>query len=122
MKMVRASKGCKRLQTLVLTVACWAITGAAHAAVAVSNAAGVEAAITGIVCYPSGNSVNVQFFVTAPTTTNITTFTIEKSFDLHNWTNYSSIMTITGSLAQTDISDLVTNANQFYRVKLCNQP
>ena len=120
MKMAEASSGCKRLRTLVLTVACWAIAGAAHAALTVSNAAGVEAAITGIVYYPSDKSLGVQFYVTAPTGTIISTFTIQKSLDLHTWTNYSSIMTITGSLAQTEIGDFATNANQFYRIELTN--
>jgi len=120
MKMVRASNRCQRLRTLVLTVACWATAAAVHAAVTVSNAAGIEASITGIVYFPSDNSIGVQFFVVAPTITNISTFTIQKSFDMHTWTNYSSIMTITGSLAQTDISDFATNASQFYRIQLSN--
>jgi hypothetical protein len=120
MKMALASK---RLRTLVLTVACWAIAAAAHAAVTVSNAAGIEASITGIVYYPSNTisppSINVQFFVTAPTSTNISTFTIQKSLDLNTWANYSS-MTITGSWPQSSISDSLTASSQFYRIRLSN--
>ena len=120
MKMDGASIRYKLLRTLVLTVACWAIAGAGHAAVTVSNAAGVEAAITGIVYYPSDNSIGVQFCVTAPTSTNITTFTIQKSLDLNTWTNYSSSVTVTGSLPLTEISDFVVASNQFYRMQLIN--
>ena len=120
MKMARATNQCKRLRTLVLAVACWATAGAAQAAVVVSNAAGVEACITGIVYYPSDNSIGVQFYVTAPTSTNITTYTIQKSPDLHTWTNYSSVMTITGSLAHTEIGDAVSGSSQFYRIQLSN--
>ncbi|MGA2602940.1 MAG: hypothetical protein ABSG14_01800 [Verrucomicrobiia bacterium] len=120
MKTVRARSKCKRLRTLVIAAAWLATTGAAHAGLMVSNAAGVTAGITGIVCYPSDNSVGVQFLVTAPTSTNITTFTIQKSFDLMTWTNYSSSVTVTGSLPLTEISDFVVASNQFYRMQLIN--
>ena len=122
MKMARASSECKWLRSLFLTVACWATAAAAQAAVTVSNAAGVVANITGIVYYPSDNSIGVQFYVTAPTSTNITTYTIQKSPDLHTWTNYSSSMTITGSWPQSEIGDSVTAPSQFYRIQLSNQP
>ena len=94
----------------------------AHAAVIVSNAAGVVVSITGIVYYPTDNSIGVQFYVTAPTTTNISTFTVQKSLDLKTWTNYSSSMTITGSWPQSEIGDSVTAPSQFYRIQLSNEP
>jgi len=122
MKIARASSEWKLLRTLVITVACWATAAALPAAVTVSNAAGVVASVTGIVYYPSDKSVGVQFYVTAPTSTNITTFTIQKSLDLNTWTNYSSSMTITGSQVQTEISDFVTASSQFYRIQLSNPP
>lgn len=117
---VRLRSECKQVRTLILAVACWAMAGAAHAALTVKNAAGVEAGITGIVYYPSDNSIGVQFFVTAPTSTNISTFSIQKTFDLKTWTNYSSSITITGNLPLTEISDYATASNQFYRMQLIN--
>ncbi|MGD1020086.1 MAG: hypothetical protein ABSA12_12305 [Verrucomicrobiia bacterium] len=120
MKTIRARCQCKKLRALAVAVACLAIVGATRAALTVSNAAGVTAGITGIVYYPSDNSIGVQFIVTAPTTTNLTTFTIQKSFDLHTWTNYSSSVTVTGSLPLTEISDFATVTNQFYRMQLIN--
>ncbi len=99
---------------------CLTIAIPARADLMVSNAAGVKAGITGIVYYPSDNSIGVQFFVTAPTATNVTTFTIQKSFDMKTWTNYSSSVTVTGSLPLTEISDYVVVSNQFYRMQLIN--
>ena len=106
----------------VLSLVATSISLVAHAAVTVSNAAGVVVSITGIVYYPSDNSIGVQFYVTAPTPTNISTFTVQKSLDLKTWTNYSSSMTITGGWPQTEIADSVTAHNQFYRIQLSNQP
>jgi hypothetical protein len=120
MKTVRARSKGKRLRTLVIAAAWLAITGAAHAGLVVSNAAGVEAGITGIVHNPSDNSIGVQFLVTAPTSTNVATFTIQKSFDMKAWTNYSSSITVTGSLPLTEISDFAVASNQFYRMQLIN--
>jgi hypothetical protein len=97
-----------------------AIAGATRADLMVSNAAGVKAGISGIVSYPADDSIDVQFIVTAPTTTNLTTFTIQKSFDMKIWTNYSSSVTVTGSLPRTEISDFATATNQFYRMQLIN--
>ena len=115
---VRLHSKCKHVRTLILAVACWAMAGAAHAALTVSSANGVEASITGILYYPDDNSIGVHFFVTAPTSTNISTFTIQKSFDLKTWANYSSSITITGSLPLTEIGDYVTAPSQFYRLQL----
>lgn len=120
MKPVRARSGCKRLRTLAIAAVWLVIAGAARANLMVSNTPGVEAGITGIVYYPSGKSVGVQFIVTAPTGTNLTTFTIQKSFDMKTWTNYSSSVTVTGSLPLTEISDYVATSNQFYRMQLIN--
>jgi len=120
MRTVRARSECKRLRTLVIAAAWMAIAIAARANLMVSNAAGVQAGITGIVSYPSDNSVGVQFIVTAPTTTNVTTFTIQKSFDMKAWTNYSSSVIVTGSLPLTEIGDYVVVSNQFYRMQLIN--
>jgi hypothetical protein len=104
---------------VVIAVVCWAAAVAAHAAT-VSNAAGVQASINGIVYYPSDKSIGVQYFVTAPTSTNITIYTIQKSLDLSTWTNWSPSMTITGSQAQTCIGDFVSASSQFYRIQLAN--
>ncbi len=121
MKTVRAGSKCKRLRTIAMAAAvCLTIAIPARADLMVSNAAGVKAGITGIVYYPSDNSIGVQFFVTAPTATNVTTFTIQKSFDMKTWTNYSSSVTVTGSLPLTEISDYVVVSNQFYRMQLIN--
>ncbi len=120
MKTVRARGECKRLKTLAIAAVWLVIASAAHANLMVSNAAGVEAGITGIVYYPADKSIGVQFLVTAPTDTNLTTFTIQKSFDLKAWTNYSSSVTVTGSLPLTEISDYVVTSNQFYRMQLIN--
>jgi len=104
----------------VVAAAWLAIAAAARADLMVSNAAGVKAGITGIVYYPADNSIGVQFTVTAPTGTNLTTFTIQKSFNMKAWTNYSSSVTVTGSLPLTEISDFATGTNQFYRMQLIN--
>lgn len=120
MKTARARSECKRLRTLAIAAVWSVIASAAHANLMVSNAAGVEAGITGIVYYPSDKGIGVQFLVTAPTDTNLTTFTIQKSFDLKAWTNYSSSVTVTGSLPLTEISDYVVTSNQFYRMQLIN--
>ena len=120
MKTVRASRKYKRLRTLAIAAVWLAIAGAARADLIVSNAAGVKAGITKIVCSASGKSVGVQFLVTAPTATNLTTFTIQKSLDLKLWTNYSSSVIVTGSLPLTQISDFIAVSNQFYRMQLIN--
>jgi hypothetical protein len=120
MKTVRARSEYKPLRTLAIVAAWLAIAGVAHADLMASNAAGVKAGITGIVYDASGKSVGVQFIVTAPTGTNLTTFTIQKSFDLKTWTDYSSSVTVTGSLPLTQISDFVAASNQFYRMQLIN--
>jgi hypothetical protein len=108
------------LRTLAVAAAWLVIACAARADLMVSNAAGVKAGITGIVYYPADNSIGVQFIVTAPTGTNLTTFTIQKSFNMKSWTNYSSSVTVTGSLPLTEISDFATGTNQFYRMQLIN--
>ncbi len=118
MKTVRASSKHKRLRTLALAAVWLAIAGAARADLMASNAAGVKAGITRIVYDPSAKSIGVQFIVNAPTSTNLTTFMIQKSFDLKAWTNYSSSMIVTGSLPLTQISDFAAVSNQFYRMQL----
>jgi hypothetical protein len=120
MKTVRASSTCKRLRTLAIAAVWLAIAGAAHADLMVSNAAGVKAGITKIVYNASNRSVGVQFLVNAPTPTNLTTFTIQKSFDMKLWTNYSASVIVTGSLPLTQIIDFVAASNQFYRMQLIN--
>ena len=126
MKTTQRTSKCKRLRTLALTVACWAagvLYGVpSRAAVVVRNVAGVEASITGILYYPSDNSIGVQFYLNAPNSTNITTFMIQKSLDLKTWTDYSMSMTVTGSQGQTEIADFVTAPSQFYRIQLSDQP
>ncbi len=120
MKTVRTSSKCTTLRTLVMAAVWLAIASAARADLMVSNAAGVRAGITGIVFYPSDKSIGVQFIVTAPTDTNLTTFTIQKSFDMKTWTNYSSSVTVTGSLPLTEIGEYVATSNQFYRMQFIN--
>ncbi|HVM62969.1 MAG TPA: hypothetical protein VMV72_19060 [Verrucomicrobiae bacterium] len=118
----RARSKYGRLKALALAMACWTIAGAARAQMIVSNSVGVKAGITGIVRHTNDNSIGVQFFVTdpSPTGSNITTLTIQKSLDLNSWTNYSSSIMVTGSLPSTEMGDLITASNQFYRMQLIN--
>jgi hypothetical protein len=118
--MNRAGSEHKTLRTLAMAVVWLFIAGAARADLIVSNSVGVKAGITGIVYYPSDRSIGVQFIVNAPTTTNITTFTIQKSLDMKSWTNYSASVVVTGSLPLTEIADYVVVSNQFYRMDLIN--
>ena len=120
MKTVRASSKCNRLRTLAIAAVWLAIAGSARADLMASNAAGVKAGIAKIVGNASGKTLGVQFIVNAPTPTNPTTFTIQKSFDLKLWTNYSFSVIVTGSLPLTQISDFVGTSNQFYRMQLIN--
>jgi hypothetical protein len=88
----------------------------------ITNAAGVRAGITGIVYRHSDNSIGIDFAITDPTGTNATTFAIQRSFDLSsptNWSNYTSTVTITGSLGG-EVSDFATTPKQFYRMRLTN--
>ena len=117
---IRTQKKRGRLGLFALVLACGVLAGAARADMIVSNKAGVVAGISGIVHYTDDNSIGVQFFVTAPTGTNLTTFTIQKSFDVKAWTNYSVSVTVTGSLPVTEIADFITASNQFYRMQLIN--
>lgn len=118
MKPTRARSRYQRLRMLAFATTWLFVAGAARADMIVSNAAGVKAGITGIVPYPADGSIGVQFIVNAPTGTNLTTFMIQKSFDMKTWTNYSVSVTVTGSLPLTQISDFVATSNQFYRMEL----
>jgi hypothetical protein len=120
MRTDRAGSKYTALRTLAMTAVWLVIVGSARADLIVSNSAGVKAGITGIVYYPTDKSIGVQFIVTAPTPTNVTTLTIQKSLDMKTWTNYSSSVVVTGSLPLTEIADYVVVSNQFYRMQLIN--
>ena len=111
-----------RWKAIALAVACWAMAGVLRAGMIVSNSAGVIFDFVGIVRHTNQNSIGVQFFVTDPSPkgSNITTFTLQKSLDLTTWTNYTSSLMVTGSLPLTEIGDLITASNQFYRMQLIN--
>ena len=69
-------------------------------------------------------SIGVQFAVRDPTGTNVTTFAIPRSTSCTNWTDYTTL-TVTGNYPVTDlgsaeISDFVTSATPFYRMRLIN--
>ncbi len=108
------------VRAMAMALVWFAIAGAARAQLMVSNSAGVTAGITGIIYDRSGNVVDVRFLVNDPKGSDVTTFVIQKSFDLKTWTNYSSSVTVTGSLALSQVSDFVAASNQFYRMQLIN--
>jgi hypothetical protein len=105
---------------MAMALAWFAIAGAARADLMASNSAGVKAGITGVIYDRSGNGIDAQFLVNDPKRTNVTTFTIQKSFDLKVWTNYSASVMVTGNLPLSQISDFVAASNQFYRMQLIN--
>ena len=113
-----------RFRRLVAAIVYLAVVDTARPDLIVSNAAGVKAGITGIVHHFTNNtvSVGVDFFVLAPTATNVTTFTIQTNSNLKAaWTDYSSTQVVTGSTVGTnEISDLPNATNRFYRMRLIN--
>jgi hypothetical protein len=84
----------------------------------ITNAASVRAGITGIV-RRAGNTSGVDFSVTDPTGTNVTTFTIERSTNLVAWADLNQTQMVTGNTSG-EVSDFATSTNQFYRMRLIN--
>jgi len=99
-----------------------AIVDTARPDLMVTNAAGVKAGIIGIVHHGgSTNSIGVDFVILAPTTTNVTAFTIQTNFNLKaGWGDYSGTQVVTGSFGPAEISDFITVSNKFYRMRLIN--
>ena len=112
-----------KLRGLVAGLASVAIASAVLADLMVTNSAGVRAGITGIVFTPL-NDINVLFAVRDPTGTNVTTFAIQRSPNLTNWTDYVTL-TVTGNYPITGVGSAAVNvftapAPQFYRMRLIN--
>lgn len=116
------SLGCIKIKNWLVAIAYLAIVDTARPDLLVTNAAGVRAGITGVVYHKGAtNSIGVDFIVIDPTGTNVTTFTIQRSYDVKTWADYSSSTTVTGNFSPTEISDLATNkTGQFYRMRLIN--
>jgi hypothetical protein len=99
-----------------------AIVGTVRSDPMVTNNAGVRAGITRIVHVLATNvspdSVNMQLRVVAPTGTNVTSFTIQRSPDLKTWTDFAA-KTVTGAFNGA-VGDVTTSTNQFYRLRLIN--
>ena len=124
MRTLRTSNTYATLRGLAAVLASVVAAGAVLADLMVTNAAGVRAGITGIVYRQSVNSIAVQFAVRDPTGKNVTTFAIQRSTNLINWTTYSTL-TITGNYPVTgvgfaEVSDFATSATAFYRMRLIN--
>ncbi len=118
----RSSRGRAGLKYLVMALAYLVSAVTARPDLTVTNAAGVRAGITGIVYHRSDNSIGVDYAVTDPTGTNVTTFVIQSNADLTAvtaWTNYSGILTVTGNIS-SEISDFATPPKKFYRMQLIN--
>jgi hypothetical protein len=108
------------LRCLIVALIGLAIASAVFADLMVTNSAGVRAGIAGIVYRPTSNSIGVKFAVQAPATNTVTTFVIQRSPDLTNWTNISATLVVTGSLSSAEIGDPATPAPQYYRIRLIN--
>jgi hypothetical protein len=113
-----------KLGSLIVAIAYMAMVGTTRSDPMVTNNAGVRAGITGFVYRPASNavgSVAVQWSVVAPTGTNVTSFTIQRSPVLNksnNWADYIA-KTVTGTVPG-EASDLANSTNQFYRMRLIN--
>jgi hypothetical protein len=114
-----ATSNLRELRNVVaLVMACLTISTAALGDLMITNAAGVRAGITGIV-RRSDNSIGVDFAVSDPTGTNVTTFTIQTSPDLITWTNLTQQSIIqTGSVSGEISGGFATPQAKFYRMKL----
>ena len=120
MRSIRSSNGVilKGLRDFVIASALVTLSAMVSADLMVTNAAGVRAGITGIVKV-ANNTINIQYAVIAPTSTNVTTLVIQRSPDLKTWGEYSPTLTVTGSIMGA-VSDFTTPTSQFYRMKLIN--
>jgi hypothetical protein len=106
---------------MVIALTSLAVIAAALGDLIVTNAAGVRAGITDILYRESDNSVAVVYSVFDPTGTNVTMFTIQSSPDLKTWTDYSPVITVTGSIPGTaETSDSAAPQTKFYRMRLIN--
>lgn len=104
--------------SIIMALAFLASAGLVWSDLIITNAAGVRAGITGIVRRPN-NGIGVDFAITDPTGTNVTTFTIERSTNLVVWADLSPTQMVTGSTSG-EASDFATSTNQFYRMRLIN--
>ena len=121
MKIIQASNRSAVLSGIVIAVASLVVIAAALGDLIVTNAAGVRAGITDIIYRESDNSVAVVYSVFDPTGTNVTMFTIQSSPDLKTWTDYSPVITVTGSIPNTvETSDSAAPQIKFYRMRLIN--
>src|SRR5579871_3897097 len=113
----RSNRGRAGLRHLVVALVYLASAVAARPDLTVTNAAGVRAGITGIVIHTNDGSLGIDYIVSAPTTTNVTTFVVQKNFDLTttNWVNYTPTFTVTGNTSG-EASDFPSTPKQFYRV------
>jgi len=112
------------LRGLVVVFASLVVAGGVLADLMLTNAAGVRAGITGIVTTTQTGDINVQFAVRDPTGTNVTSFAIQRSLNLTNWTDISTL-TVTGNFPVTGmgsaaIADTPVSPAQFYRMRLMN--
>ena len=109
-----------RLRRFLAALASVAVVSVALADQMVTNAAGVRAGITGIVYRRSDNSIGIQFAVQDPAKTNVTTFTIQQSFDLTNWVNSYPTNIVVGDSSGEASGGFATPTKQFYRMQLIN--
>jgi hypothetical protein len=124
MRKLRTSNTYSKLRGLAAVLASMVVASVALADLMVTNVAGVSAGITGVVYRQSDDSIAVQFAVRDPTGTNVTTFVIQRSTSLTNWTDYST-MTVTGNYpvagaGYAEISDFATSGTPYYRMRLIN--
>src|SRR5262245_26092634 len=98
-----------KLGSAIVFVACFMAAGTVRSGVGLTNKVGVRAEITGVVYRKTDNSVAVQWSVFHPSTTNVTSFTIQQSTNLQSWVDNTPTNTITGAGTHTgEASDFVT--------------
>ena len=119
MSVARSSRRRAGFKHLVMVLVFLTAAVTARPDLTITNAAGVRAGITGIVRHAADNSVGVDYVINDPTGTNVTTFAIQRSFDLVAWTNYTPTLVITGSISG-EASDFAGTPKQFYRMRLTN--
>lgn len=119
MRGARRSTGRAALKSLTMALAYLASAITARPDLTITNAAGVQAGITGIVHRYADNSIGVDFAIVDPTGTNVTTFAIQKSFDLVSWMDYTPPLMVTGNFS-AEASDFATPPGGFYRMRLIN--
>jgi len=98
-------------------VSLWMV-GAVGADLITSTKTGVKAGVTSVISRPT-NFVAVEFEILDSTGTNQTSFLFQRSSDMVHWSNYSSAVTVTGTISG-EITDMLTSTNEFYRMRLIN--